>query len=74
MITITWEGFPSEVPGNIRKDIVEAIRWTHESIAPSDELLATRMINLYLMGINSGINQSQQSQAKLLKSFGKVGA
>lgn len=70
-ITAFWDGFPTEVPHDIRRDIVQMLSWLKEPVAPSDELLATRAVNLYLTGVNHGISAAQANVDATIKSFGK---
>lgn len=70
-ITTTWDGFPKEVPHDIRRDVLKILSVIHEVAFPTDELLATMAVNLYLTGVNRGIREAQEMVASTVKSFGR---
>lgn len=75
-VTINWESFDdSQVSMRVRKEIVQALGWIRK-VDPDvlnivgEELLAQRMLNIYLIGKTEGLNQASKMFDAQLKSIG----
>jgi len=80
-ITMDWIRFEqASIPQNIRIDIIQAIHWVemecgqilgHEMVTlfTGQELLAQRMINLYLTGSNDGMKDARKAMHEVMKGF-----
>lgn len=77
IITEQWGPFiQSDIPIKIRKEILEALRWIEQADPIvlqdiSENLLAQRMVNIYLEGVNSGLKIANQNMKATLSRIGK---
>lgn len=76
-ITVKWISFEdAEVPMNVREKILEALNWIaegqphHAAGIGIYELLAQRMVNLYLMGVEQGLKIGRENFRTALKEIG----
>lgn len=75
-ITVNWNNFiQADVPMEVREKIIESLRWVdgaHIGVSVQD-LIAQRMINIYLMGAQQGIKIARADFRAVLDRFDKGG-
>lgn len=73
-ITVDWKEFETgSIPLHIRKQVIQTIEWMYEAglRGGTEELLAIRMLNIYLEGTNEGIAIARKSFRNVLGEIGK---
>jgi hypothetical protein len=71
-ITEDWKGFEQSLPLEVRTQIAEAVKWScgEKSERTTQELLAIKCQNIYLIGYLAGVKATQEIAVKVIASIG----